>query len=334
LNSHLLITGATGLVGSGYLRLRRSLDPQLKITAITRQNLHVDGANRTLVHDLRLPVELPPDVTEIFHAAADVRFTLPLEEARAANVDSTRHLLDAARGLAHLRHFLHVSSVYAAGRTLGVLKPERWTAEAGFVSTYEQTKFESEELVFEAMPRLPATVIRLSSVFGDAGTGAVQQYNHTHQLLRFFPRSFLPVAPGNDDAVIDLICSSWLEQQLRIPFAVGRIYHLCAGRDLSLPIRELMEITLDLLPQRPPRVPRLVSLDEYERYVQELERPAASPADRLAREMLRALNSFLPHLGMPQHFEPSPEVTPHPEPRAFVRRVVEGCLRTNWGRTA
>ena len=322
------------MVGSGYLNMRRAADPGLRITAVTRQPISVPGADQTLVHDLRHPLPAPPDVTEIFHAAADIRFTLPLDEARAANVDSTRHLLEQARRLPHLKQFTQVSTVYAAGRTGGKLYPERWTADAGFVSTYEQTKFEAEELVFDAMPHLPATVLRLSSVFGDARTGLVRQYNHTHQLLRFFPRSFLPVAPGDDQAGIDLICSSWLNEQLRIPFAPGRVYHLCAGADRSLPIRDLMEITLSLLPQRPRKVPRLVSLEEFERYVEKVNEPSADPADRLLREMLRALNSFLPHLGIPQHFVPSAEVAPHPEPREFVRRVVEFGLRSNWGRTA
>ena len=334
MKSHLFITGATGLVGSGYLSLRRQADPGLRITAVTRQAIPIPGADQTIVHDLRDPLPLPSDVTEIFHAAADIRFTLPLDEARAANVDSTRHLLDAALRLPRLNHFVQVSSVYAAGRTGGTLHPERWTDEAGFVSTYEQTKFESEELVFDAMPDLPATILRLSSVFGDASTGLVRQFNHTHQLLRFFPRSFLPIAPGDDQACIDLICSSWLHDQLRIAFRPGHVYHLCAGPERSLPIHDLMEITLSLLPQRPLKVPRLVSLEEYERYVAEVNGPSANPADRLLREMLRALNSFLPHLGIPQHFVPSPEVTPHPEPREFVRRVVEFGLRSNWGRTA
>jgi len=329
-----LITGATGLVGSGYLKLRRAAEPDLRITAVTRQPITVAGADATLVHDLRQPLAVPADVTEIFHSAADIRFALPLEEARAANVDSTRHLLDAARRLPHLRHFVQVSSVYAAGRTEGRLRPERWTADAGFVSTYEQTKFESEELVFEAMAEMPATVLRLSSVFGDANTGHVRQYNHTHQLLRFFPRSFIAVAPGDDNASIDLICSSWLHEQLRVPFAPGRVYHLCAGPERSLPIRELMDITLSLLPHRPAKVPRLVSLAEYERYVAEIMGPSSSAKDRLLHEMLRALNTFMPHLGIPQHFEPSPEFAPHPEPRAFVHRVVENVVRTNWGRTA
>jgi hypothetical protein len=142
------------------------------------------------------------------------------------------------------------------------------------------------------------------------------------------------MAPGDDQACIDLICSSWLNEQLRVPLAAGRVYHLCAGPERSLPIKDLMDITLGMLPHRPVKVPRLVSLEEYERYVAEIMGPSASAKDRLLHEMLRALNTFMPHLGIPQHFEPSPEFAPHPEPRAFVQRVVENVVRTNWGRTA
>jgi hypothetical protein len=57
-------------------------------------------------------------------------------------------------------------------------------------------------------------------------------------------------------------------------------------------------------------------------------------ADRFARESVRALHLMLPHFGLKQDFEPSPGLAPPPEPREFVRRVVEHCVKANWGRPA
>jgi long-chain acyl-CoA synthetase len=46
--------------------------------------------------------ELAEHVTEVVHSAASVSFALPLDEARAINVEGTRHVLELAE-LCHAR---------------------------------------------------------------------------------------------------------------------------------------------------------------------------------------------------------------------------------------
>lgn len=301
-----------------------------RVTAVSRRPVEIPGAT-TLVHDIARPFEIPESVTEIYHCAADVRFHVSLEESRATNVEGTRNVLNAARRLKNLEKLVHVSSVYAAGAQTGSLRAERWPRPAaGFVNPYQQTKWESEDLVFDAFQELPIAIVRLSSIFGDSRTGQVDQYNHTHQLLRFLPRNFIPLVPCSEGASLDLIATDWLATNLRQEFNPGEIYHLCAGPGKSLGPQDLVRIASEVMTVSPARLPRFAPMGEYQQYVDGV----LASADRLARESVRALHLMLPHFGLRQDFEPSPGLAPPPEPREFVRRVVEHCVRANWGRPA
>ena len=56
--------------------------------------------------------ELGQRVTHVLHAAASVSFDLPLEEAARANVATTVHLLELARGCSRLERLVYVSTAY------------------------------------------------------------------------------------------------------------------------------------------------------------------------------------------------------------------------------
>ena len=57
--------------------------------------------------------------TRVVHCAASISFTLPLEEARAINVDGTRRMLDLAASCRALERFVHVSTAYVRGPRAG-----------------------------------------------------------------------------------------------------------------------------------------------------------------------------------------------------------------------
>ena len=73
-------------------------------------------------------------VTTIVHSAASVSFTLPLEEARAINVEGTRRMLefaDAARACGGLDRYGHVSTAYVAGHPRRALRRVRPRSRPG-----------------------------------------------------------------------------------------------------------------------------------------------------------------------------------------------------------
>jgi long-chain acyl-CoA synthetase len=343
----LLLTGGTGLVGGELLRRY----PGREVLAVARDPAGIDRLDLGAT-PLRGDVAEPGlglsaadlslvrrSVTEVVHCAADTRFSLPVEQARRINVEGTRHVLEIARDCPRLRRLAHVSTVFVVGRSTGTFDELPLRHGNGFLNTYQQSKYEAEDLVLEAAAAgLPAAIFRLSSIAGDSRTGRVQQFNYVHRLLRLFPRNVLPVVPCDPAATVDLVPTDWVGAALFDLFEhrvdPGRVYHLCAGEG-SLTVRELIDLISESFARRarsPGRVPALVPLAEYDAYVAGAQRTG----DRLLRELLRALGLFLPHMGMRQAFRASRTSAeldlPVPPVRGYFGKVVDYCIDTNWGK--
>jgi len=352
----LLLTGATGLVGNLLLRQFITNRPDRRVVLLLRKEtaaLPQHPAIRTVIGDIRqCELGLPPNaathlsrtVSELVHCAAETRFDLPLAEAYAANVAGTRNVLGFARRCLRLEKIAHVSTAFAAGRTIGSIPEHRLSRPDFFSNTYQQSKFEAEQVAEEFARDLPIAIFRLSSIIGDSGSGAVRQFNYVHQLLRLFPRNILPCIPADPSAPVDLIASDWVAAAFTHIFDTAfrpRVYHLCAGMLNSMSVREMIQATAELFGVHPKAqrwlpisVPRMVSLTEYEEFV----RQTRQSGDRLLSELLRVLDLFLPHLGMFQNFENSHTMKilaaggiPFPSSRDVYEKVVAYCLDTNWG---
>ncbi len=342
-----LLTGASGLVGSTWLPLVLKNHLERRVTILSRSpELGNPARNISTIHgdltqrDLGLAPEtkraLVQNVTGIIHCAADIRFRLPIDQARATNTAGTRRLLALARKCKRLEKFAYVSTVYVAGKHRGIVREEQLARPPGFMNAYQQSKHEAEELVFEAMRDIPASIFRLSSIISDSA-GAVRQFNYFHQLLRMVPRNPFPIIPGDPDAAIDLIASDWAVSALALlyesHFVPGRVYHVCAGRKASMTVQEILRWTFDIFNEgrpKPAMQPRLVSLDQFERFAIQQTRKGNAPV----RELLRVLREFLPHLAIPQHYDNRETLAvlrraglELPPIREYYPRVVASCLR-------
>ncbi len=358
--STLLLTGATGLVGSELLQHLLAARPDRPVALLTRRRnaLKAWGTHPQVAvvqGDITMPglgleaaqrAELQRTVTGIIHCAAQTRFDLALAEARATNVGGTENLLQFALRCPKLEKFAHLSTVYAAGRSSGWIPEALLYPTNGFSNTYQQSKYEAEERVARYMSRIPAVIFRLSSIIGDSRTGGVRQFNYVHQILKLLPRNVLPIAPGDPEAPLDLIPTDWavaaLAYLFESGFGPGRVYQLCAGPQRSLPLREMLGLTRELFENHPKakswlpiRVPQLVPLPEYQAFVEKSRRND----DRLLNELLRVLDLFLPHLGIFQAFENrltmaalAPSGLEMPAIRETYSKVVDYCLESDWGR--
>jgi nucleoside-diphosphate-sugar epimerase len=172
-NDLLLITGATGLVGSHVAEQARQKG--FRVRTLVRA-----GAETTLLQqwgcelvtgDLDQPESLAAacqDVTVVIHCAARVGDWGPTEDYRRVNVAGTKALLDAALAAGKLTRWVQISSlgVYAGRDHYG-------TDEATLPSTtgidgYTLTKVESELLVCDYIRnrKLPAVVLRPGFIYG------------------------------------------------------------------------------------------------------------------------------------------------------------------------
>ncbi len=304
------ITGGTGTVGRALVRQLASQLPGHRLILLTRlpEQVHLSYAAAVFA-DLRQPNlgldsrvhRLLSQRADLFvNCAADIRFNLPVDEARRVNTSGARNVLNVARSCRNLRHFAHISTLYVAGRQEGLVQEKPLRHNAGYVNSYEASKHEAEQIVLSESAKLPAGIYRLSSVTDPAGNSG-----HFRQVLRFAahaPR--FPFFPGREDVRVDVISSEWAARaitSLIVHHATpGCIRHICAGYDGALSVRALLERTLaayEPISRRPRPHVDLVPLADFERL-----RAQMRPGSRIS-QALDSLMTFIPHLCLRQPFD-------------------------------
>jgi long-chain acyl-CoA synthetase len=191
--------------------------------------------------------ELARRVSTIVHSAASVSFTLPLEEARAINVDGTRRMLDFAELACErggLERYAHVSTAYVAGNHTGRFGEDDLDVGQGFNNSYEQSKCESERLV-HARTGVPWTILRPSIVVGDRHSGWTAAFNVMYWPLRAFARGLYSAVPADPGAPLDVVSIDYVADAIHalceMSGGIGDTYHLTAGANAST-IGEVAEL--------------------------------------------------------------------------------------------
>ncbi|MBA3312401.1 MAG: NAD-dependent epimerase/dehydratase family protein [Planctomycetota bacterium] len=168
-----LVTGATGLVGSHVAERLRQLNVQTR--AIVRSN-----ADTSLLRSWGVEI-VPGDLTDsaslasaaegvtvVIHCAAKVGDWGPVEDYRKVNVEGLAGLLDAVQRPGVLKRFVHISSlgVYEARDHHGT--DETTPPSLSGIDGYTRTKAESEKLVLDRVrqTQLPAVVLRPGFIYG------------------------------------------------------------------------------------------------------------------------------------------------------------------------
>jgi len=214
-----LITGATGFLG-GYVVARLLETTDADVLAVVRGEDPQERLDGGLVHVLgdwdrsrvvAVPGDLSAgavhadvsDVTHVIHSAADVRFDQSLDDARAINVNGVRALVELAKQAPKLERFIHVSTAYVAGTHTGEFDEPQLDVGQAFRNTYEQSKFEAEQLVRSS--GLPVRVVRPSIVVGESATGWTSSFNVLYPPLRALARGMVKRVPADPNAIVDVV---------------------------------------------------------------------------------------------------------------------------------
>ncbi len=200
-----LVTGAAGFIGSftslalleggrrviGVDNLNDYYDVSLKQARLDRLHgrdgfsfVKLDIADRDAMAAL---VESHPEITEIIHLAAQpgVRYSLinPYAYTRS-NIEGHLVLLEAARKLAALRHFVYASSssVYGDSDTAPLSTDMRTDSP---VSLYAATKKSMEMMshAYAHLYRIPLTGLRFFTVYGPWGRPDMAYHIFTRKIL-------------------------------------------------------------------------------------------------------------------------------------------------------
>jgi thioester reductase-like protein len=214
---------------------------------------------------------LAEEVGAVLHCAASIAFDLPLDEARAINVEGTREVIGLAREcktLGRLERFVHVSTAYVCGRYDGTFRERQLDAGQEFRNTYERTKWEAEHVVREATDLAPA-IARPSIVMGESDTGWTPAFNVLYWPLRAFSRGLFDEIPSLPSAHVDIVPVDYVADALvrLLDSDEEGVFNLVSGRDAPF-ANELIELACDRFDRpRPAIVPRAADGDDDHRAV-------------------------------------------------------------------
>lgn len=275
----ILITGFPSFVARKLVATILEREPQATLRLIVRPD-YIDAADRQLsdmdaprqrIHllsgdvvalDLGLSgreyLELVANVTDIYHIASIWFLGVERSEAFAVNVAGTQNVLDTAYEMQNLSRLNHFSTAFVAGDRTGVIMEEELEEDQNFRNAYEESKYEAERAMREAMHHLPISIFRPSIIVGDSDTGEIDRMAGPYYLINAIVNmpSILPIPlPGKGDkplnlVPIDFVCEAMHRISLRDDTA-AKTFHLCDPNPLSA--RNVFELVAQRVGRRAPR---------------------------------------------------------------------------------
>ena len=228
--AHLLITGATGLIG-------RHLLPELRarghrVTALVRHAEPGPDELRGDLHEPALGLALPPESFDaVVHLAGLYDLGAAAEALHRTNVEGTQHLLDYLGpdwgGVLH-----HVSSVAVAGDLVGTFSEADFERGQGFRHAYHRSKHGAEQLVRAS--GLRTRLYRPSAVVGHRRTGVIDRADGPYHLFPALKRArdlyprWMPL-PNTLEGRINMVPVDWVAAALAHWIDAGEdgaTYHL------------------------------------------------------------------------------------------------------------
>jgi long-chain acyl-CoA synthetase len=354
------VTGATGLVGRRVLQRLLAADPFARAFVLVR-----DAARwREVVRAGRIPeqraIPIQGDLTRdglgigaearrtiertvdtIVHAAADTVFSRPLETSRRVNLTGTANVVDLAEGCSHVERIVHVSTAFVAGRLTGDIHERMCDASAGFVNSYEQSKWEAEQVV-RASSR-PWIIVRPSTIVCDEAGGRVSQFNAVHRALRLHHAGLAAMLPGHESNPVDFVTADYvadcIDTLARTDGAAGGVFHVCAGSG-AMPLGRLLEACHAVWSEsarwrrRAIALPAITDVETYRLF----ERSVEQTGDARLRAITRSLSHFVPQLALPKRFDTTntDRVTRRRGPAVaeYWAHVVRYLVRSRWAAAA
>ncbi|HVE82551.1 MAG TPA: SDR family oxidoreductase [Myxococcales bacterium] len=318
----ILVTGGTGIVGTELVRVLLLQPEAPEVVVLLRGAASAREEKQAWLLDaLGLPARperlifvsgdvtapglgleaavgdaLAARLTRVIHSAAVTSFRQTPERAFLNNVQSTRNVLELAGRCRRPAGVLHVSSAFVAGGRTGRILEDDLDASTRFLNEYERSKLLSEQVARDAMAHLPVCVLRPSIVVGRREDGWVARFHGIYQVWELFHRGLVGLFPGDPEQPLDVIPADWLAEAIAHlalrRFRPGTTYHLCAGKERSLTVAEIVPYVISVLAEEDPEfarqkypLPMAVPWDAFATFLETMELTGHRRLRILARQM-------------------------------------------------
>lgn len=298
-----LITGATGLVGSELLDQLRN-GGATEVVGVSRRGSPTDPD--IIPWDMASeppPSQLRRQWDAIVNTAANTRWTMTPEEATAANVASVRALEPLA---SEGTHVVHVSTAYALG-----LRNDVESADLeDYRNTYEWSKAHAERVARESFPRV--TVVRPPLIVGRRSDGRAARFSGMYTLVRGLTVGTVPAVVADPEAHFDAIpvdelCSLLADLAGNRHAREGSVLTIAAGTAAPTVEEAITAIVNSLNHWRQERgreplgYPPLISPDSWKRFFRPFVREHLASRQLMILELLQ---SFEPYLALADPLQP------------------------------
>jgi nucleoside-diphosphate-sugar epimerase len=233
----LLVTGATGLVGSHVAQRAREMG--LATRALVRSESDTTVLDRWGIekcegelNDADSLVRAATGATLVVHCAAKVGDWGSVDNYRFVNVIGLENLLDAIEKAGTLRHLVHVSSLDVYENRDHHGSDETVAPGTNGADAYCLTKIEAEKLVLQHVRerRLPATVVRPGLVYGPRDRTAIPR------LLERLKAGHVKYFGSGEQVMHNTFVGNLVDaifEALERPRAIGEVYNVTDGELVS-----------------------------------------------------------------------------------------------------
>lgn len=222
----------------------------IKGTAFEITDAHIEKHIKIVIGDITQPklglesqeyYKLASEVTAIFHLAAQLDFTATLDSLRLVNVEGTKNVLDFALACsdhAEFKGLSHISTFAVAGTAKGTFYETDLDIGQQFNNSYEQSKFEAEELVIAYRKTgLNISVFRPSIIVGDSKTGETRSFETLYKPLHFLSLGLFDQLPSKGWTKFNLVPVDSVAEVIRQIIEVNGIknlnYHLTNPNEID-----------------------------------------------------------------------------------------------------
>lgn len=178
-------------------------------------------------------LDLARRVDVVHHCAFATYAGVRRETAERINVGGTGEVLELCEASTRGCRLVLWSTANVSGKRRGRVAEGELQEPSSFASPVEETRFRGEQMVRQAMDRVPTTILRPSTIVGDSSTGEIDRMEGPYLLILLMlssPVDLRVPLPGRGDVPLHLVPIDYVVDAgyaiSTDPRSVGRTFHI------------------------------------------------------------------------------------------------------------